>query len=117
MSYIRKKRIEKDGAEFVIAPLTIEQVEQMIAPLDELQEKKTALAQVYDLVCAGLNNATPGVIVDDPDTWTPERVRRQLDQVTLAWLQEQILDFSGLRIAKDTPAGESSAAAPVTAIS
>jgi len=78
----------------------------MFAPLADLAESKPALQSVYELVCTGLNNANPG-----DDTWTPERVKKELDQVTVGWLQDQILAFSGLRVVKDSAAGESSAAA------
>jgi hypothetical protein len=109
MSYTRKKKVAIDGAEFVIAPLTIEQVERLIAPLEDLQKDQAAIAGVYDLVCTGLNNATG--LSGDSESWTKDRIKREIDQFTLAWLQNQILEFSGLRA---QPEGESSAAAPAT---
>jgi hypothetical protein len=123
--YNRRKKVTLDGAEFWISPLTVEQVEQQLAtPLEELQAKH-GVANVYTLVCTGLNNAAteqelstlgpwvpPPTSGDDPPAPEPSRsLKKLLDQILIAWLQEEILAFSGLRV--ESPAqGESSAAAP-----
>jgi hypothetical protein len=96
---VRQKRLEYDGAAFVISPLTIEQVEKFISPLpadsDNLRE---GVVRAYDLICWGLNNA----LRSDPASvgekqWTHERIRQELDPWLLTKLQDEILEFSGLK--------------------
>jgi len=89
---VRQKRLEYDGAVFVISPLTIEQVEQFISPLSEEGDPlRQGMVRAYDLICWGLNNAGPEI------PWDHTRIRRELDPWVLTKLQEEILAFSGLR--------------------
>jgi hypothetical protein len=89
---VRQKRLEYDGAVFVISPLTIEQVEQFISPLPAEGDKlREGMVRAYDLICWGLNNAGP----ETP--WDHARIRRELDPWVLVKLQEEILSFSGLK--------------------
>jgi hypothetical protein len=107
-SYTRKRVVLMDGAEIVIAPLTADQVERMIASPEDLQSGKSALARSYEVICAGLNNAifsSEEPPVDAPDAWTPALLTKRLDTPFILKLQNEVFDFSGLRVV-DTPAGE-----------
>jgi len=114
--YRRRKTVSIDGAEFTISPLTIEQVEQLVAPAEELQENKSGIVRVYEMICTSLNNAIAGG-ASPAEPWTPARIKHELDQYTVAWLQDQVLAMSGLRAVAESPTGESIAAAPMTAVS
>lgn len=144
MSYIRTKTITLDGAEFRIAPLTIEQVEELIAPVSEQQNGEELLESARLTVCVGLNNAMTHAEAAEFGLWVPSAkdaesaatyawkraanifdiepphgnkyrvLLRKIDHVTFHRLQDEVLSFSGLRHAEDT-LGESGAAAPTAA--
>jgi hypothetical protein len=112
---VRQKKLEYDGAVFVISPLTIEQVERFISPLPEEGDPlRQGMVRAYDLICWGLNNA----LRSDPASvgekqWTHERIRQELDPWVLTKLQQEILAFSGLKKIEPgeapTPEGSSKA--------
>lgn len=114
--YTRTKKVTLDGAEFLIAPLTVNQVEDQInkrqTPTGELDA--AAVQQmtnyVYELVATGLNNAASanGAQAD----WTVDNLPERLDSVTIEFLQGEIIVFSGMEYQKGGQQGESSAAAP-----
>jgi len=105
---MRRKTLVYDGAEFVISPLTLEQVDRYTTPIEKLEtmtieEKRNALRErAYDLICDSLNNA----FIGDPTAaaggalWTRGRVYGEIDLVTFGKLQEEILAFSGLELKK-----------------
>ena len=75
MAYTRRKKVTLDGAEFMIAPLTVDQVEfQMGASLDDMQkEAQSAVMNAYVLVCTGLNNAASPEDLAAEGPWVPTR--------------------------------------------
>lgn len=91
---MRKKTVSIDGAEFHISSLTVDQVEEIIAPIEEL-DLKSGKARVYQIICHGINN-----YIQDQKTgeelWTPENIGSKLDLVSLPFLKSEILKFSGL---------------------
>lgn len=92
----RTKTIELDGAAFVIAPLTVAQVEQYLGtPVDEKMKMLGTLIprSTYELIAASFVNAGLG-------EWTPEMVRNQLDLDTVDRLFEEVLKFSRMRLEK-----------------
>ena len=101
----RLKKIELDGAEFTIAPLTTVQVEEF-SQSDDTLNGLMFMASTYSVICMGLNNVpqpytltisgASGVAQAVGPPWTPERVRNELDIVTVKWLYTEILKFSGL---------------------
>ena len=107
----RLKRIEKDEARFVITPLTTLQVEQYTESGDENMGR--IRLSFYEVICNSLNNV-PEVL---PKGWetegysktliaevpcTPEGLRNSWDTVTLTWLFNEILQFTGLILADKT---------------
>jgi hypothetical protein len=119
--YVRTKKIALDGAEFLVASLSVEQVETIvIAPLSEAESAagNPYETRVYDVICASLNRAilSNGVTASVEDQWDTKRLKSVLDSLTIHWLYDEIIAFTGLRkrTAEDAP-GESVAAAPATA--
>ena len=89
---MRQKTVTYDGASFTISPLTLAQVEQFIAPLPKEGDLvREGRVRAFDLVCWALNNAQPD------EKWDHERIRQELDPWVFAKLQDEILEFSGLR--------------------
>jgi hypothetical protein len=108
----RTKQIEIDGVVFVIAPLTVGQVEEFTQSGDEMIGP-VFLTSTYNTVVMGLNNVPfdqrtqPDCHIDIDDGWSVESIRKELDLVIVKTLYTEILKFSGL----DTePAGEAKAA-------
>ena len=91
---LRTKPVSRDGATVTIAPLTIDQVEEYVAPLEDLAGEKSAKIRSYELVCHGLNNA----LADGEPQWTHDRIRKELDLVLFGELQREILEFSGFKL-------------------
>jgi hypothetical protein len=111
----RTKVVEMDGVKVTIAPMTLEQIEEYIAPLEELEGKTTAKVRVFNLVCNGLNNAMldeNGNMPPDAKPWTHEMLRHRIDMLLYEKLQREILEFSGFKLEdKDVELpGESNAA-------
>lgn len=93
---MRTREVTVDQDKYTIAALTLEQVEQFIAPIEKPEDGQPtddAKTRAYQLVCYGLNNAHKN---GDPN-WTKERVYKELDLVTFLKLQQEILELSGLR--------------------
>lgn len=105
---VRTKEVEFEGLKIKIAPLTLEQVEQYVAPLEEIAANGgAAKIRSYDLICNSLNNALqPG-----EEHWTHERLRAELDMPLYEFLHSQVLEYSGFKLISDKVAvpGESSA--------
>lgn len=111
----RLKTLTRDGAAFVIAPLTMKQVEDFGRQPENKGEERTVFrGRAYDLVCQGLNNAMPDDTKDE-DRWTHDAIRQHLDYLIFNWLQDEIIKFSGIEITnaeatEDAPApGETAA--------
>jgi hypothetical protein len=103
---LRRKVVEKHGISLTIAPLTLAQVEEWIAPLEDVVPEKRNIMRAYDLCLNGLNNALePGEKV-----WTRERLRDEIDMPLFRELQDQILIISGFKQDPETVPGESAAA-------
>lgn len=103
----RRKTIEMDGVEFTISPLTLLQVDQLVASRDEVvdakgDQKEIRKVMFRTVLCTGLNNALPD---DAPDTakWDVERVLAELDLPLSMRLQKEILIFSGLEATEEGP--------------
>jgi len=99
----RTKEVEIYGQKFVIASLTLDQVEQLFPATKEEQDKlkENPLGQaerVYQCISFSLSTARP----DDP--WDKARIKRELDMVTFGELHLAILRLSGL--APEEGAGE-----------
>lgn len=111
---VRIKKFEMDGVVLPYAPLTLEQVEAYVAPLENIDAAGGAgKIRSYDLICNGLNNALPAD-APEADKWTPTRVRAELDLPLFDKLRNEILLLSGFAIQLDDKVavpGESSAAA------
>ena len=115
----RKKECNFDGAEFVISPMTYNQIEEYgemqkqfrekhkdFIALDandllteEQQEKyqpaiKASRAIAHFVLCAGLNNA------DEKLQLTPQEVVAEMDDGLAGNLIREILLFSGVRLPK-----------------
>lgn len=102
----RTKTIELDGAAFVIAPLTVAQVEQYLeTPVEQKSELLGRLLprSMCGLIALSLGNA--GASGD----WTPERVREEMDLDTVDVLYKEVLLFSRMKLVKS---GETMPAAP-----
>jgi hypothetical protein len=114
----RLKKIEMDGAEFTIAPLTLAQVDGFVQTKVDDVKPEELRKRSYQLVCDGLNNALPATENGNGTPtarWTPERISNELDMVLYQRLQSEILEFSGLKVTPKT--GESPAAEDKSPIS
>ena len=98
----RKKKVELDGAEYTITPLSFKQVENWaqqrkdlglddpnfdISTADPLKLRTVAFECV---ICPSLNNAK-----EINGEWTAERVADEMDKVLYEFLFAQILEFMG----------------------
>lgn len=114
MSIRRTKKVSIDGAEFTIASLTTEQVEEYLAPLEEMAGGKlvSVKMRVHQIISHALNNVfadDDGNLPPDFKPWTPERVRKNLDMVLINTLNTEVIRFSGLTVVEQ-PVGEQQAA-------
>jgi hypothetical protein len=101
---MRIKTIEKDGAKYQISPLTLSQVEQLF---DLLRTQKEPHESAFFVLETALNNAASGHAAEP--VWSTEKIRNEFDLVTLPWIHQEILDFSGLKAVPSE--GETQAAA------
>ena len=104
---LRKRTVEFDGVSFLIAPLTLDQVEQYLGDDVNQNSRGEVTIKNADLICLSLNNAL-GEQAADGDKWTPARCKKELDP-KLFWnlLPDAIMEFSGLaRIKKNLAAAE-----------
>ena len=108
MTYIRTRKVTKDGATFVIAAYTAGQVEQMFS--DTGDDGVSAFQKAQEQICLSLN-ASGGNPLPNGAVWTPEALKEQTDTQTQIWLQSEIYELTGLKVAA-ADAGESDAAAP-----
>lgn len=104
----RIKEVTMDGATVRIAPLTLDQIEEYVAPLEEIALERTAKIRAYDLVCHGLNNA----LVDGEELWTQELLRKDIDLLFFERLQREILEFSGFKLDTNKPVEKQAVAVP-----
>jgi hypothetical protein len=118
----RKMTFEKDGATFVIAPLTYGQLEEYATKSKEINDKyKDKPASDYTqedwfayrsvrfwVICAALNNAA----ALDAVPITEADIRDEMENGILQPLWEEIIRFSGLEVPKvaAAAAGEPQAA-------
>lgn len=110
----RTKIIELDGAKFVIAPLTLAQVEAFLEKQRKAleAENRDELRDIWrDVICAGLNNAERSIDPTVFNRWTPEVLINEIDLVTFQLLREEMLTFSGLKSEPEEKKTESAAAA------
>lgn len=103
MSYRRTKTLTFDNAEFIISSLTVDQVEEYLAPLENMAANAliTVKNRTYKIVCHALNNVhadEDGNLPEDYKPWTIERLRKVADLVTVDKLNKEVLEFSGLKI-------------------
>jgi hypothetical protein len=94
---MRTKKVKIDEDEYTVGALTLEQVEEFIAPIEQISDTATK-ARAYELVCFGLNNPNRNKNEADVPPWTKERVYKELDLVTFMKLQSEILEISGLKV-------------------
>lgn len=123
MGSYRTKTVKIDNAEFVIGALSLDQVEEYLAPLDPEQkmsasEKAEALrTRAIEMICNGLNNAPSkdgAAAITEP--WTVARFRKECDAIIFHKLNVDILQFSGLQVTEESP-GDPAAAAQTLATS
>ena len=117
---MRKKEVKMDNVTIVISPLSVDQVEAYIAPLEEVAANDNhgvvQKNRVYKLVLDGINNAMlndDGEMPEDAKPWTRTQLTRRVDVRLLGLLQKTILEFSGFTLNEkqlEVP-GESNAAA------
>ena len=106
MSYARKKTVSMDEVSIKIGSLSIEQVESISAPPDTEEQTLAAtlrhpgLFTIYRMICHSLNTASTS---SADAVWTPQRIEAEMDFTLVQWLQEQIMDFNGLRVKESTP--------------
>ena len=110
----RIKKVEMDGAEFWISPLTIAQVEEYVVPPPEGSAVDVYKERAYQMICWSLNNVIDAKGGTDPK-WDTKMLRQSIDIPLMEFLQQEILDMSGLKMRRvslpDKEAlGESSAA-------
>lgn len=110
----RVKKVEMDGAEFWISPLTIAQVEEYVVPPPEGSAVDVYKERTYQMICWSLNNAIDAKGGTDPK-WDTEKLRQSIDIPLMEFLQQEILDMSGLKMRRvslpdEGALGESSAA-------
>lgn len=101
-----------DGPKVKISTLLVDQVEEYIAPLEQIELQKGAgKVRAYAVICHGLNNALPEDTPED-ERWTPEKLRSAIDLPTFEFLQKEILAFSGFKLDEEALIipGESNAA-------
>lgn len=100
MAQVRTKKVSKDGAEFTIAPLNLDQIESYVKLEDLANRKSIGFTKAYEVVCYGLNNALPE---DTPEEqkWTPAKIKAKIDLVMFELLQQEIIDFSGFKLDKE----------------
>jgi hypothetical protein len=100
MTQVRTKKVTRDGAEFIIAPLNLDQIEQYVKLEDLANRKNVGFTKAFEVVCYGLNNALPE---DTPEEqkWTPAKVKKNVDLVMFELLQQEIIDFSGFKLDKE----------------
>src|SRR5271154_3437424 len=100
---MRRKTITLDGAEFVISPLTLEQVDRYTTPIVDFEKmdtdakRKSLRERSYQMICDALNNAIDphglplNVVYGEgnreapktrADLWTPARIYKEIDLVT-----------------------------------
>lgn len=117
---VRRKTLEYDGAVYVIAPLTLDQTEEFLKPLDLPKDiSDPERLRAYDdaslkVISMSLNNAATAAAPNGGGTgqqeWTIESCRKELDRWLTGKLYSEILTFSGLRLEEKTPLGERPAA-------
>ena len=132
---IRTKVVEKDGAVILISALTVEQVDEFNAalkalpPIDRVPECKMAdhpyTAPTLQAICWSLNNVLEAKAEDASKEvpgnklWTPKRVTRKWDNIMIAFLRDEIMTLTGLKVVtkeiKDGSVGEESKAVSQTA--
>lgn len=95
MAIVRKKKLDIDGAEFIIGSLTMDQVEEVIKfnPKDKGIEVLRERAE--KLVIQSFNNA--GFKTPSDTEWDSAAVNREIDLESFNRLQTEILDWSKLK--------------------
>lgn len=91
---MRKKQVEIDGAKFTIASLSLKQVESIISPVENDDQGRT---RVYNIICMSINNALKDDGRPESEFWNNDRLKDELDLVSVRFLKEQILEFSNLK--------------------
>jgi hypothetical protein len=91
---VRHKQVSIDGQDFMIASLNLEQTEEIVGKIESGDIAK-GKARVFSIIRYGLNN-----YIEDKQTgespWTEDDIRKRLDLISLPFLKDQILSFSGL---------------------
>ena len=88
---MRTKTVKVDNFEVEIGALTLDQVEEYLAPIvADNDDSNVYKLRTYDLLSTALNNA-------GKEKWDRKRITAELDLVILDRLQDEILAFSGLR--------------------
>lgn len=106
---MRRITVNYDGAEYVIAPLTLAQCEELEIgeakrpPEEATTKERTAFfdAYTFKIIMASLNRAA------GEEEWTAEKCRKELDRKSMLMLVDDILRVSGLKM--DSKPGEMAA--------
>jgi hypothetical protein len=122
---IRTKKVTIDGAEYTISPLTVEQVDafnqalQVLPKLEDLtEEQRSSIAKnpfvqpTFQVIAWSFNNVyeIPGD-TDSAAHLTASDIPRKMDNITINFLRDEILSFSGLNYkTAETKPGEAPAA-------
>lgn len=126
MPSIRTKKINIEGAEFVIGALTIQQVRDNFTGSPQTVVEAPAVgtetdylshpafAKLFKIICHSLNNVSG--YFDDPETlsnnnviWNKARCIREMDGELFLPLHRAIIEFSGLKVVGETPGEETAA--------
>lgn len=87
-----------DGPKIKISTLTVDQVEEYIAPLEQIELQRGAgKIRAYAVICHGLNNALDEDVPAE-QYWTAEKLRKAIDLPMFEFLQKEILAFSGFQV-------------------
>jgi len=102
----RTKTINIDGEQFVIAPLTIDQVEEYLGSTPAEDAPATAWRDItLTVIMNSINNAAK-----DGPKLTLADMKKRMDLLMMNQLHTAVLEISGLQVAgKGADAGESQA--------
>jgi hypothetical protein len=99
---VRKKTTSIDGLEIQIASLTVEQVEGFLEQIKDAEkaENGSRIMKLWkEFICHSLNNAQ----AQDAEKWTPERLNKEMDTLTIKHLQAETWHFTtGLELQPKT---------------
>jgi len=106
---MRVREVTMDGFSLRISPFTYDEADVFLKQGRELVERDPKptdedwVKRTLDTVCVALNKPTGAT---NGNSWTPERLRKELDGPFINYLFSQMMEISGMRVPK---AGEAQA--------